>query len=140
MRLFKNTVKAQPRKLQHGFQPIYYFSRSIGLYPFTLVYNSNGSIKGARVHLFDSFWFLISIGLFLIALFFTYERVMHIHALNLNLSDMMYFLSQIPPLLFGSVGIVLNTLNRNKLTNILEKFIIFDNEVSLLFKSFHTIA
>lgn len=38
-------------------------------------------------------------------------------------------------LLFGAVSIVLDLFNRNSLVNILDKFIIFDSEVGLIFFS-----
>lgn len=135
MKSMEHMPKTQLEKFEHGFQPVYYFSRCIGLWPFTITYDSNGSIKAARVRLLDRLWFLVSICLYLTALFFSYEDLMV--SLNLGRSyyfaDLLFLISQIPPLLFGSVAIVLNFFNRNRLLNILKNFIAFDTEVRLNF-------
>lgn len=71
-------VKSQPlfntRNVQskHGFKPIYYFSRALGLWPFTI--DSNGSIKKAHVRLVDILWFSMSICLYLLAAYQTYNE------------------------------------------------------------------
>lgn len=133
MKSLENTSKVLPKQFEHSFKPVYYFSRCIGLWPFTIAYNSNGSIKEARVHLLDSLWFLISICLYLTALFFYYEDLMQSFNLKKSyyFSDLLFLISQIPPLLFGSVAIVLNMFNRNRLINVLKDFITFDTEVML---------
>lgn len=134
MNSIKPTLSARPKKYQHGFQPIYYVSRFVGLWPFTIVYHSNGSIKGPRVDLFDSFWFLISICLYLIALFYTCEFMKYQDPNKSNyLSELLFYLSQIPTLLFGAVNIVLDMYNRNSIVLILHKFITFDSKVGSSF-------
>lgn len=70
----QNTSKSEPKEFQHGFQPIYYFSRAIGLWPFSITYSSNGTIK-ARVHLLDSLWFIVSICLYLTALYCACDNI-----------------------------------------------------------------
>lgn len=134
MSFFENILKARPEIVQHDFQPIYYFSRCTGLWPFTVTYNSNGSIKAARVHQFDSLWFFVAICLYLIAVFYYFDRMMT-DTDNTNhafLSNQMYFMSQMAFHLFTAVGIVLDFYNRKKLVSILDKFIIFDKEVCFL--------
>lgn len=69
MNSLKNTSEARSKKYQNSFQPIYYITRVVGRWPFTIVYNSNGSIKEACVGLFDRIWFLISICVYLTAFF-----------------------------------------------------------------------
>lgn len=132
MKSSKNTSKVRSTNIQHGFQPIYYYSRCIGRWPFTIAYNSNGSIKEVRVHLFDIFWFFISNCLYLAVLFFVYEEMIwRFHALSSNsyFNYVIFYVSQIPTLLFGTIFIVLDMLNRKILVDILDKFIIFDKEV-----------
>ena len=136
MKPTKNTSNVRSKKRVNGFQPIYYFSRSVGLWPFTIIYNSNGSIKKARVCLFDILWFIASISLYLTAIFYTYDELNTL--LNQNdrifVSDILYHIFQIPLLFFGAVYIIIDMLNRKKLVNILRKFIMFDNEVRVLLK------
>lgn len=122
--------KTRPEKHRHGFQTIYYFSRCVGLWPFTITYHPNGSIKGVCVHLFDKFWFLLSISVYLASLLYYYDRTKtQIHKQKNYLSTLLFATSQMPLLLFGAVGIVMDILNRHRLVNILQKFIIFDRKV-----------
>lgn len=135
MRSLENTSNAPPKKLQHGFQSIYYCSRCAGLWPFTIAYHSNGTIKEARVHLFDIVWFFISICLYLIGAIITYEYYMYTDhpTEDLYRSDLLFFVLVVPPYFFGAFGIVLDMLKRKSLVNILEKFINFDRGVSFFF-------
>lgn len=132
MNSIENTWKAQPAKnIQNSFQPIYYFSRCIGLWPFTIAYNPNGSIKVARVRMVDIFWFLISIGLHLTALCYSYKYL--VKNISYNLKNILFIVTQIPPLLFGSIGIVSDMFYRNTLVNVLNKFNTFDRAVRISF-------
>lgn len=123
--------EARPKNVQHNFKAIYYFSRCFGLWPFTIAYNANGSIKEACLCQFDYLWFLISICVYLTALHFTYEHIKTLQFLNEKafFSHLIYNLIQIPPLLLGVIGSVFDMLNRRRLVNILKKFTIFDEEV-----------
>lgn len=60
MKSSKTTTKARPKKPRHGFHSLYYMLRFACLWPFKIIYRSNGSIKEASVHLFEVLWFLIS--------------------------------------------------------------------------------
>lgn len=122
-----DTSKANPKSTKHSFQLVYYFSRFAGLWPFTIAYDSNGSIKGARVHLFDILWFLVSISLYFESLYYAFDDM------NSSHKSVTMYISHLPSLLFGPVGIVLNMFNRRSLANILNQFIIFDNKVGALF-------
>lgn len=48
------------------------------------------------------------------------------------LTSAIFQISQIPPFLFGAVGIVLDLLNRNRIITILKDFNTFDTEVSMI--------
>lgn len=54
-------VQAERICFSYGFQPIYYFSRVIGLMPYSLVYNSNGEIQEHRIYIRDGLWLATSI-------------------------------------------------------------------------------
>lgn len=127
----KNRTQSRPKTIRHGFHSIYYLSRCIGQWPFTITYNSNGSIKGSRVHLFDGFWFLLSICLYSAVLFFAYKSLKKWQDQNETyfLSFLIFTINQIPPLLLGVVAIALDMYNRNRLVNILKNFTTFDKEV-----------
>lgn len=132
MNFLRNTLKTPPKDLGHGFQAIYCFSRCVGLWPFKITYNSNGSIKEARVDLFDKLWLLISICLHSVATFFTYGDATNAYIIgHFNFAQMIFSMSQIPDYLLGVVCIILDMFNRNRLVNVLKNIIIFDREVSL---------
>lgn len=132
MNALENPLKVQSKKLQHGFQPVYYFSRCVGLWPFSITYHSNGSIKAARVRLFDVLWFFISICVYLATLSYYFERMKaQERAQKHYLSDLIYYTSQITFLSFTAVGIVLDMFNRKRLVDILDKFANFDSSVSI---------
>lgn len=114
--------------VQHCFQPIYYVSRCAGLWPFTIIYHSNGSIEELRVRLIDIFWSSIMICSCLAGLFYAYNDTRNVQFG----ASIMYFIVHVPPLLFGPVSIILDMFNRKKLVNILDKFITFDSEVGVL--------
>lgn len=139
MNSFDNALKLHPAKcMQNCFQPIYYFSRCIGLWPFTIAYNSNGSAKVARVQLFDIFWFFISIGLHLTTLYDAYEYL--VRGTTYNLKNILFIVTQIPPLIFVVVGIILDMFYRNNLVSILNKFNIFDKAVSFSWTPLPTLS
>lgn len=120
----------RPKSFEYGFQPIYYFSRVIGLWPFTIVRDSNGSIEKTRVRFVDAFWFFISIFAYLTAAFYAYKDIKSLQVSNTETTNFsIFFIFQIMCLLFGACGVVLDMCNRTKLVNILEKFTAFDNEV-----------
>lgn len=136
MSFLRNILKARPKDVQHDFQLIYYFSRCAGLWPFSIAYNSNGSIKTARVHLFDSLWFFVSICLYLMAAFYYFFDRMITDTDHTNtafISNQMYFIVQMTFFSLTVAGIALDMCNRKKLINILDKFSIFDSEVCLSF-------
>lgn len=125
MRFLNNMSK----DLQHGFHPIYYFSRCVGLWPFTITYNSNGTIKAARIRLFDMLWFLFSIGFYLTALYCNCAYL-KTNMQSDNTFHLINFTTQMAFILFGIVGVVLDMFNRKRLVNILDSFAIFDRKVS----------
>lgn len=134
MNSLEHSSRARPKKYQNSFRSIYYVTRFVGLWPFTIVYHSNGSIKKSSVGLFDKFWFLISICLYLTAFFYTCTFMKHQDPNKSNyLSELLFYLSQIPTLLFGAVNVILDMFNRHKIVNILRKFNTFDSRVGLVF-------
>lgn len=131
-------MKADPQLKQHtfeyGFRPVYYFSRAVGLWPFSIHRNSSGTIQSARISALDGVWFSISMFIHVLAMY-TFLKIM-LDLESTNSKDktifafaMLYALFRILCLLIGAIGTVLDMVNRRKLTNILRKLIIFDKEV-----------
>ena len=119
---------------EHGFRPAYYFSRFVGLWPFSIVHHSNGTIQRAWVGFFDGLWFIISICLKLALAFRACERLKTVREKPANrirfIEDNTYDMSCF---LVGVIATVLDMINRNKLVDILRKFNAFDNEVRFFF-------
>lgn len=116
---------------EHGFRPIYYFSRIAGLWPFSIVHHSNGTIQNARISRLDGVWFAMSMCFQLLAIFFC---CLDSDDLNYGQTTtitfhVLYSLHRVKSLLIGVVGIILDMINRHRLVEILRKLIIFDNEV-----------
>lgn len=133
MKFFKNNSESRPKKIQHSFQTVYYLMRFVGLWPFTHTYHSDGSIKGAHVRLCDSFRFLIAISIHLTPLYSMFVDMDYTQNRDTvkYFSKLVHRITFLPSIVLGLVGIVLNLIFRNNLTNILKSFHIFDTEVWL---------
>lgn len=133
MNSLKHFFKFQPKELLHGFQPILHCLGGVGQWPFTIIYDSSGSIKEARVYLVNILWFFLSISLYLLSTFYTYEDLQHVDTKEeLYFSRLITNTSETPTLLFATAGIILNMIIRKRLINILNSFISFDREVSFI--------
>lgn len=113
---------------EYGVRPIYYLSRCMGLWPFSIVYGLNGSIQKTQVRSIDAIWFLMSITLYLTATFTTFERIRQIPYSNMMIMIFNYII-QTMWLACSSLIIAMDLCNRNRIFKILEMFTTFDNEV-----------
>lgn len=124
---------SKKRNFFHSFRPIYYFSRSFGFMPFSIVCNSNGTIQGPTIRSFDMFWFTFSIFLYLSSAFLSFKNAQFL--LNSNSTESViligadYFIL-LSGLIFGAIIIVMDMCNRFKLVGILKNIKIFDEEAS----------
>lgn len=112
-----------------SFLPIYFFLRVIGFMPFSIGCEANGEVRKAQVSLLDGLWFVISICLYLgIAIYCSQNGGLPLDASYvLVMGD---FLLLIVGFVYGAVAIAMDMFNRNRLVNIVNKFIIFDKEVN----------
>ena len=134
----KLTTKAKTDELkmlnfEDAFRPIYRFSWAVGLWPFTIVHHSNGTIQNARISRFDGFWVLISMCFQLSAILYTSLNIVD-HRNNMHgapfIFPILFAMHQVTLLSIGVIGTLMDMYNRQRLANILGNFIIFDNEVS----------
>lgn len=139
----KKVESVRPVKLnfEYCIRPIYYISRVCGLLPFSVTRNLNRDIEAPRMNTFDRLFFTLSICWYL---FLTYTSFCHIqHWQSLNISHVLtignYSLLMIG-LIFGVLTITMDMLNRNRLVDILKKFIIFDQNVIFKCYSFVIIS
>lgn len=141
MGTLETTNYALNRKLnfEQVFRPIYYFSRFAGVWPFSIIRNSNGNDRMAHCGPYDVLWLIVVLCFNLALALNAYEQlreeqakhVVHIRFIVESIFEMGSFL-------FITIGIVLDLINRNRLVDILKKFNAFDHEVSsaLFFKDF----
>lgn len=136
MEVSANAKKGKQKiyNFEYGFRPIYYFSRLVGLLPFSIAHHSNGSITNAHISRLDGVWFSISMCFHLLAIFLSFlntEDLNSISSVTTITFWILYILYRGNSLLIGTVGIIMDMLNRHKLADILRKFIIFDHDVSV---------
>lgn len=114
----------------YSLRPIYYFSRGVGLLPFSFIRNSNGEIQGTRVTVLDSLWFVTSICMYLFMAFICYKSVElprdPNHSLILVIGDSLLIISG---LVYSAVAVIVDMSNRVKIVNVLKKLTEFDKEV-----------
>lgn len=116
----------------YGLLPVYFFSRAIGLLPFSIVCNSNGKVQCARVRAFDFIWFIFSIGIYIFMAAFIYQS-MEIpkdpnESVILIIGDNLLLISGF---VSGVIFILIDMFNRNRLVGILKNLTVFDDEVRI---------
>lgn len=111
--------------------PIYYFCRVFGLLPFSVKFNANNEVQGARVSVFDVAWFAITICFYLILAVLYFQTIV-IHQ-DPSASHILFFgdsIFNVIGLIFASLMIILDMCNRSKIIDILKGFSTFGKEVS----------
>lgn len=116
----------------YNFRPVYYFSRVYGLMPFTITYNSCGTINGLKIKIFDILWFIVlltinSLLTFVYSIDTLYLKNPKILSNTLVGGD--YFL-EVCSMTFNFILIGMDMCMRFKLVDILKRITIFDEDVS----------
>lgn len=132
---YKNTEKklfSKKTNFLHVVRTILIFSRIFGLLPFSIILDSNGKVRRARVNIFDFLWFLISICIYLLIAYCYYQNTIppKPHSKSYILIGLSY-VRLITGLIFGAAIIVVDMLNRSKLISMFKKIMFFDIEVFL---------
>lgn len=132
MKTFAVAKIVQLRKFnfEYAIRPVYYFSRLAGLWPFSIIHDSNGKIRRARIDVFDILCPILVICLNVLFSLDAYKSSklgLKKHAIRIRI--IVFTVFQISSLLFTAIGIALDVINRNRLVDILAKFDTFDNEV-----------
>lgn len=125
----ENTTKVEKFDFAYTFRPIYYFSRIFGSLPFTIVFNSKGSVEGTKIRVFDSVWFILSIALYILLSFMRFRSIKPPKHTSLVLLHGDFLLLK-SALVFCILFIVMDMCNRFKLVDILKNLITFDEKVS----------
>lgn len=128
----ENGAVEQDFDFYYGFRPLYLFSRLTGLMPFTIVQGANGTILSVQVSVFDWIWFFTAITTNTALAIISTKNLRlpqdHNESLAINVGD---HLILIVGLILGSFSIAMDMFNRRKLTELAQKYEIFDNEVSV---------
>lgn len=130
-----NALNSKKYNFFHSYRPVYYFARTFGFMPFTIVCDPNGTVHRPVIRWFDIFWFIISICVYLLAAFLSFKNASfsrnsdHAESVILLSADFFLVFSKVT---FGVLFIVMDMFNRFKLVGILKNINTFDMEVSHL--------
>lgn len=136
-----NTDIALKRKLnfEHAFRSLYCLSRFAGRWSFSIIHDSNGSIRRARIGPFNILWAILIICLNLASLLDLYwtlkveqEMEEENHAIRIRFA--VSAACQISSSLSTIIQISLDMIISERFADILRKFNTFDNEVRYFFK------
>lgn len=126
-------VKRQREKRLNFYaciKSLHMISRSFGLLPFTITFSSNGKIAKAKVGIFNAIWFVGSITVNLILVYFAFyssRSSANSYSSVAYLSDRFILIFQ---LLMCISSIILSVFNCNKFLKILREFVAFDRNVN----------
>lgn len=133
-KIITNKNRTDNVNFAYSFRPIYFYSRILGLMPFSISYNENGRVQKAKIGVFDGVWFVISICTYLSLAFTCFHRMKV--QLEANVPFILFFGEQIHlalGLAFGALAITIHMYNRSKMIDILRIFSVFDEEASFFF-------
>lgn len=118
----------------YGFRPIYYFARVAGQMPFTITHQPNSSIVKVNFHKRDFIWLVLSM---CIQIYLSYLAIQMVRSTvhdqsksetsTVHLGTLTIWLLTS---LLGITAMILDTSNRFKIGEILNKITTFDKEVS----------
>lgn len=124
-------VPLEKHDFHTAFRPIYYFSRYMGLWPFSVAHYSKKKIRRASVALVDIFRSISTISLSSTLVMCAYEEIRTQKKYHMNTIRFVVFMAfQLSSFSFLTIGIVLDLINRNRLADILRKFNTFDRKVN----------
>lgn len=125
-------LNSQKFNFFYSFRPIYYFSRTFGFMPFTIVFNSNGSIQGPNIRTFDILWFIIAITIYILSAIVVLQNTEHLEMGSTTESAILKntdFVILVSMLFFGALIIAMDMYNRGTIVEMLKSFKSFDDEV-----------
>lgn len=125
-------LNSQKFNFFYSFRPIYYFSRTFGFMPFTIVFNSNGSIQGPNIRTFDILWFIIAITIYILSAIVVLQNTEHLEMGSTTESAILKntdFVILVSMLFFGALIIAMDMYNRGTIVEMLKSIKSFDDEV-----------
>lgn len=120
--------------LVKSLRSIYFFTRALGLLPFSIVTDSNGKVKKARLSTLDLLLFVVAMFIH-VSMAVGFLQIPRIGPTDYNhmsyalvLGDSILILLG---LIFGIMVRIMDMCNRFKLVDIVKKLAAFDKEVSI---------
>lgn len=100
--------------------------------PFSIVRNSSGEIQKHRVNRFDAAWFIVSICVFSLVAFLTYEHLIYVHNAAFILNSIVFFdnIHITMELVFAVLFIGMDMYNRSYIVDMMKLLATFDKEVN----------
>lgn len=117
----------------YTFSPIYYFSRILGLMPFSFIYDARGELQAPQIRPIDGVWYVFSLCIYVLVAIINIQIAIQKQTELKAISFALYFghyMLLIKGLLISAISIVMDFYNRYTLVKILQAFIAFDKEVS----------
>lgn len=116
-----------------SLSPFYYLFRIFGLLSFSIVFDSNGDVRKAKLKIFDLLWLLFTICVYLYLGYFHYSKSEGIKLTDLGtillVGDRTYIFFE---LIYGVIFVIMDLYNRQKIVGILKKISYFDSQVNLI--------
>lgn len=129
-----NIASKKKFNFEHAFRPIRYFSRFAGLWPFSIVHNSTGTIQRTRIGPLNILSSILIIIWNLTLSLESYGKLRASHESHaVHIRFVVFSAFQISFALFTTIRISMDLINRNQLIDILGKFNTFDDEVRFFF-------
>lgn len=123
-----------PSNFHICISPIRKLSRTFGLLPFTIQFDSNGKIEKSSVSVFDAIWFVTSIVLNLGFLYLILPTLKvpsdHPSSILLIIGGMISIIGYA----MSALSIVFDMLNRKRITRIFDDLFAFDKKVKVIKK------
>lgn len=129
-----NIILKRKFNFKYAFQPLYYFSRFVGLWPFSIIHDSKGTIQKAHIGPFNILTSILIVCLNLAQSLDSYRNLkVELAKYKVRIRFTVFIVFKISFSLFTIIRISMDLINSNELVDILKKFNAFDNEVRFIF-------
>lgn len=126
-------AKIEPKKsvaFRDCITPAYTVSRVFGLFPFTIVYDSNGHVQKAVVYIRDVIWFIGSISLNFVSIYTVVSRLKFLFSMKSPLLVNANNLLMLFVCTLSTISIIFDLINRDRLVKMCRDLSAIDEKVS----------
>lgn len=126
----RKKVQWHKRGFVQSVSPIYFFSRAIGLMPFTIAHERNSKILRAKVTALDFVWFVIAMIVHISFVVIWYRNLDYKRIKNVsNVVPIGMGAHATFGLIYSVICVAMDMCNRCKFVDLLRSFMTFDKEV-----------